>query len=132
MRTCDARGSKFQGCLRFNCCLVWYNCETPSSFFPFFLNRFSIMAPNMFHIGVEEKVSITVFDAGQAVTVKLYLQDYPQRQKTFSQVEGRVENGNPVFSPPSTCCISKCTVAGCLSFEYQWFSIGFTLLKRIA
>lgn len=61
------------------------------------------MAPNMFHIGVEEKVSITVFDAGQAVTVKLYLQDYPQRQKTFSQVEGRVENGNPVFSPPFTC-----------------------------
>ena len=61
------------------------------------------MAPNMFHIGVEEKVSMTVFDAGQAVTVKLYLQDYPQRQKTFSQVEGRVENGNPVFSPPSTC-----------------------------
>ena len=61
------------------------------------------MAPNMFHIGVEEKVSITVFDAGQAVTVKLSLQDYPQRQKTFSQVEGRVENGNPVFSPPFTC-----------------------------
>lgn len=53
----------------------------------------------MFHIGVEEKVSITVFDAGQAVTVKLYLQDYPQRQKTFSQVEGRVENGGNIFLP---------------------------------
>ena len=98
-----ARGSKFQGCLRCNCCRVWDNCETPSSFFLFFFNRFSIMAPNMFHIGVQEKVSITVFDAGRAVTVKLYLQDYPQRQKTFSQVQGRVENGNPVFSPPSTC-----------------------------
>ncbi|XP_067056513.1 complement C3-like [Acropora muricata] len=61
--------------------------------------RFSIMSPNMFHIGVEEKVSITVFDAGQAVTVKLYLQDYPQRQKTFSQVEGRVENGGNIFLP---------------------------------
>ncbi|KAL9988934.1 hypothetical protein ACROYT_G003430 [Oculina patagonica] len=49
--------------------------------------RFSIMAPSIFHIGVEEKVSVTVFDAGQPVTVKLYLQDYPNRRKTFSEVE---------------------------------------------
>lgn len=52
------------------------------------------MAPNMFHIGVQEKVSVTVFDAPQPVTVKLYLQDYPHRQKTFSEVQGVVENGN--------------------------------------
>ncbi len=45
------------------------------------------MAPNVFHIGVEEKVSVTVFDAGQPVTVKLYLQDYPHRRKTFSEVQ---------------------------------------------
>ena len=31
------------------------------------------MAPNVFHIGVEEKVSVTVFDAGKPVTVKVYL-----------------------------------------------------------
>ena len=52
------------------------------------------MAPNMFHIGVTEQVSISVFDAGIPVNVKLYLQDYPHRKKTFSQVEGRVEQGN--------------------------------------
>ena len=52
------------------------------------------MAPNMFHIGVQEKVSVTVFDAPQPVTVKLYLQDYPHRQKTFSEVQGVVANGN--------------------------------------
>lgn len=52
------------------------------------------MAPNMFHIGVQEKVSVTVFDAPQPVTVKLYLQDYPHRQKTFSEVQGVVTNGN--------------------------------------
>lgn len=51
------------------------------------------MAPNVFHIGVEEKVSISVFDNAQPVTVKLYLQDFPHRQKTFSQVQGVVEKG---------------------------------------
>lgn len=45
------------------------------------------MAPNVFHIGVEEKVSVTVFDAGKPVTVKLFLQDYPHRRKTFSEVQ---------------------------------------------
>ena len=52
------------------------------------------MAPNVFHIGVTEQVSIAVFDAGNAVNVKLYLQDYPHKRKTFSQVQGRVEQGN--------------------------------------
>lgn len=48
----------------------------------------------MFHIGVQEKVSVTVFDALQPVTVKLYLQDYPHRQRTFSEVQGVATNGN--------------------------------------
>ena len=51
------------------------------------------MAPNVFHIGVKERVSVTVFDAGQPVTVKLYLQEYPHRRRTFSQVQGVVEKG---------------------------------------
>ena len=51
------------------------------------------MAPNVFHIGVAEQVSVSVFDAGIPVTVKLYLQDYPHRKKTFSQVQGRVAQG---------------------------------------
>ena len=45
------------------------------------------MAPNVLHVGVEETVSVTVFDAPKSVTVKLYLQDYPLRRKTFSQVQ---------------------------------------------
>jgi len=44
------------------------------------------MAPNVFHIGVEENVSVTLLDAAKLVTVKLYLQDYPHRRKTFSAV----------------------------------------------
>ena len=52
------------------------------------------MAPNVFHIGVTEQVSIAVFDAGNPVNVKLYLQDYPHRRKTFSKVQGRVGQGN--------------------------------------
>ena len=57
------------------------------------------MAPNVFHIGVAEQVSVSVFDAGIPVTVKLYLQDYPHRRKTFSQVQGRVAQGElAIFS----------------------------------
>ena len=55
------------------------------------------MAPNVFHIGVEEKVSISVFDNAQPVTVKLYLQDFPHRRKTFSQVQGVVNQGEFSF-----------------------------------
>ena len=51
------------------------------------------MAPNVFHIGVEEKVSISLFDNAQPVTVKLYLQEFPHRRKTFSQVQGIVNQG---------------------------------------
>lgn len=60
------------------------------------------MAPNVFHIGVEEKVSISVFDNAQPVTVKLYLQDFPHRQKTFSQVQGVVEKGEFSFFKMTT------------------------------
>lgn len=56
------------------------------------------MAPNVFHIGVNEQVSIAVFDTGNPVNVKLYLQDYPHRQKTFSQVQGQVKPGKSNFS----------------------------------
>lgn len=56
------------------------------------------MAPNVFHIGVNEQVSIAVFDAGNPVNVKLYLQDYPHRQKTFSQVHGQVKPGKSHFA----------------------------------
>ncbi|KAJ7334577.1 hypothetical protein OS493_014901 [Desmophyllum pertusum] len=36
-------------------------------------------------------------DAGLPVTVKLYLQDFPNRQKTFSQVQGVVRQGSNIF-----------------------------------
>ena len=51
------------------------------------------MAPNVFHVGVKEQVSITLFDSGNPVNVQLYLQDYPHRRKTFSQIQGRVDQG---------------------------------------
>lgn len=55
------------------------------------------MAPNVFHIAVDEKVSISLFDNAQPVTVKLYLQDFPHRRKTFSQVQGVVDKGEFSF-----------------------------------
>ena len=64
----------------------------------------------MFHTGVEENVSVAVYDAMQPVTVKLYLQDYPFRRKTFSPTEatlqpgkGRTKTLQPVFFYLNRC-----------------------------
>ncbi|CAH3019175.1 unnamed protein product [Porites evermanni] len=77
--------------------------------------RFSIMAPNVFHVGVKEQVSITLFDSGNPVNVQLYLQDYPHRRKTFSRIQGRVDQGGNIFLPvkveagdlPDTASVDK-------------------------
>ncbi|XP_014670908.1 PREDICTED: complement C5-like, partial [Priapulus caudatus] len=46
-----------------------------------------IAAPNVFRVGVEESVSVDVYDTGGAtVTLTLTLQDYPARTHNFSQV----------------------------------------------
>lgn len=47
----------------------------------------------MFHVGVEENVSVAVYDSMQPVTVKLYLQDYPFRRKTFSPNQVTLQPG---------------------------------------
>ncbi|XP_077987221.1 A.superbus venom factor 1-like [Glandiceps talaboti] len=54
-----------------------------------------ITSPNAFRIGVEETVSITVFSVNAPVTVELSIQDYPDRQKTFSQVQGVFNRDEP-------------------------------------
>ena len=72
------------------------------------------MAPNMFHVGVQENVSIAVFDAGLPVTVKLYLQDYPHRRKTFSQVQGQVDQGK-----------FKLFFEKCITYSYYILSLTF-------
>ncbi|XP_077986835.1 A.superbus venom factor 1-like [Glandiceps talaboti] len=54
-----------------------------------------ITAPNAFRLGVEETVSITVFSVNAPVTVELSIQDYPDRQKTFSQVQGVFNRDEP-------------------------------------
>ena len=56
-------------------------------------SRFFIMAPNMLHVGVDEKVSVKLFQPRQDVNVKMYLQDFPGRRNTFSQVEGIFKAG---------------------------------------
>ena len=43
----------------------------------------------MLRIGVEETVSISVFDVNGEVDIQLQLQDFPNRRKTFSQVSGK-------------------------------------------
>lgn len=52
--------------------------------------KYFIAAPNLLRVGVEETVSIAVFDVNVDVNVQLALQDFPNRRKTFSQVSGNV------------------------------------------
>ena len=50
------------------------------------------MAPNVFHVGVIEQVSITIFDADSPVNVMLYLKNH-KRGTPFYRVQGRVKQG---------------------------------------
>ena len=43
----------------------------------------------MLRIGVEETVSISVFDVNGDVDIDLEVQDFPNRKKTFSLVSGK-------------------------------------------
>ena len=52
-----------------------------------------ITAPNVFHIGVEETVSVSVYNVSQRLKIKLYLQDYPNRQKILFSAESTFANG---------------------------------------
>ena len=52
--------------------------------------KYFIAAPNLLRVGVEETVSISVFDVNGDVNIQLALQDFPNRRKTFSQVSGNV------------------------------------------
>lgn len=53
--------------------------------------KYFIAAPNLLRVGVEETVSVSVFDVDGVVDVQLELQDYPNGRKTFSRVSGKFE-----------------------------------------
>ncbi|XP_013420336.1 venom factor isoform X1 [Lingula anatina] len=54
-----------------------------------------IAAPDVFRLGVEETVSVTLSHVLGPVNVKIYLQDYPDRRTTFSVAEGMFRDGIP-------------------------------------
>ncbi|XP_031570486.1 A.superbus venom factor 1-like [Actinia tenebrosa] len=47
-----------------------------------------ILAPNVFHVGLEETVAVTVTGVTRPVKVKFFLQEFPNRKTNFSHVEG--------------------------------------------
>ena len=52
--------------------------------------KYFIAAPNLLRVGVEETVSISVFDVDGDVDIELSLHvEYPKRRTTFSQVSGK-------------------------------------------
>ena len=57
---------------------------------------FFITAPDVFHYGREESVLVNVLDSSAPITVDVYLEDYPNRGRTFSRKSVRVEPSEPV------------------------------------
>lgn len=52
-----------------------------------------VLAPNVFHVGIEEKVSVTVTGVRHPVKVLLFVHDYPGRKTNFSHTEGLFKPG---------------------------------------
>jgi len=52
-----------------------------------------ILSPNEFHVGVEERVSVTISGVSHPVKVQLFLQDYPAKQTNFSHTQGVFQPG---------------------------------------
>nr|BAH22724.1 complement component C3 precursor [Nematostella vectensis] len=61
------------------------------------VQRYMVISPDVFHVGEPERVSIAVYDVPSPVTVKVYLQDYPNRRKTFSQAQAAFAKDNPGY-----------------------------------
>ncbi|XP_028394711.1 complement C3-like [Dendronephthya gigantea] len=57
--------------------------------------KYFIAAPNLLRVGIEETVSVSVFDVNGDVDIQLSLQDFPNRRKTFSRVSGRFRAQQP-------------------------------------
>ena len=55
--------------------------------------KYFIASPNLLRVGVEETVSISVFDVNGEVDIQLSLQDFPLRRRTFSVVSQKVRKG---------------------------------------
>ena len=82
-----------------------------SSFFPFFvylliylfmssLKSFSasnaqlfITAPNIFHVGVDETVSVIVYNSHRPVNVTVIAQDYPHKTRNLTATSGVFTSG---------------------------------------
>jgi hypothetical protein len=61
----------------------------------------------MLRIGVEETVSISVFDVNGDVDIELDVQDFPNRKKTFSLVSGKFR---------------QCTLSFRVNFSFVFFT----------
>ena len=60
----------------------------------FFSNaQLFITAPNIFHVGVEETVSVIVYNSHRPVNVTVIAQDYPDKNRNLSAVSGVFTSG---------------------------------------
>ena len=67
--------------------------SSPIVSFPCSNLRYFITAPNIFHVGVEESVSVTIYNAKRPVGVTLVAQDFPNMQRNLTTVSGVFTSG---------------------------------------
>ena len=52
-----------------------------------------ITAPNVFHIGVEETISVILYNTNKPVNVTVIAQDFPDKQRNLSAASGIFTRG---------------------------------------
>ena len=53
-----------------------------------------ITAPNIFHVGVEETISVIVYNSDKPVTVTVIAQDFPDKNRNLTAASGVFTSGN--------------------------------------
>ena len=53
-----------------------------------------ITAPNIFHLGIEEAISVIVYNSDKPVNVTVIAQDFPDKKRNLSAVSGVFTSGN--------------------------------------
>lgn len=52
-----------------------------------------ITAPNIFHLGVEETVSVIIYSSDRPVNVTVIVQDFPDKKKNLAAASGVFTSG---------------------------------------
>ena len=79
-------------------CSVYCNREeTCFVIFSYRSAQIFITAPNIFHLGVEETISVILYNTDKPVNVTVVAQDFPDKKRNLSAVNGVFARGKRLF-----------------------------------